>query len=141
MAKQAEHEAIRRKCQAIAENVLQPGHQRTKDVEIELLQFIVDVVPRQTYLGDFLDGAVDEFTRLIRTDMAMPRVDTIRHLEAEQRAIEKELGELRAKKAQAEKELRDLAAQKQGFLRMFGSISEDATRLASVARQIGSSHV
>lgn len=49
----------------------------TKSEEIALFSTLLAQVPKESYLADYLAGAVEQFATLIRLDMAIPHAETL----------------------------------------------------------------
>jgi flagellin-like hook-associated protein FlgL len=71
-------------------------HELDKAAERELLAAFVSLVPRNTYLADYLQGAVEDFEGLMRVDICVPRADRTRQMLADAREAAEQLKQRQA---------------------------------------------
>lgn len=77
-----------------------------KAAESAMLQAFNSIVPRGTYLADFLEGAAECFESAMLSDMVMPIASNVRAVRQELAETQKELAALKQKVKDEEEKLR-----------------------------------
>lgn len=104
----------------------------TKDDEIARMAEIVASLPRNSYLAGYMEGAVEHFTDLVRSDLAIPRVNLVRSLETDCRLAEAQLTGLKAQVKAEQDGLRAYQRHLQACKDDMDDLRKVACRLAAV---------
>lgn len=105
----------------------------SKSEEIEALKKIIEGVPSNSYLADFLAGSVESFGRSIANDLCFPTLAQIfSDREEEAKAAAECRKEFRDERLKLESEIRELRRQVERSRSELDEIRSIARRLAAV---------
>ncbi|MCR9292044.1 MAG: hypothetical protein NXI32_04945 [bacterium] len=120
------------------------AHELTKSDEIMMLRAFMELVPKHTYLADYLDRADETFESDIRSDIMYPRWD---HIEAKRREMEEatqryrdemvRVREAQAKLKQAQQELADMQRQAASIINGISDLKDKFDTLEWQSSRIG----
>lgn len=114
-----------------------------KSDEVELLDAFRSIVPRSSYLTDYLEGSVPHFENLIRSDMCEPMYRTMNAVRDEiaadretLKAVKKELHDAQEKVKAAQREVACAARQVQDMAKQAGGMIDSIRAIERTAQQL-----
>lgn len=123
--------------EVIAELSARMSFELTKSDEVALFQAFVSVVPENTYLADYLNGAVEHFKDMSLGDLCFPMMDRILALYREKVEAEAQLKAALERVKVAEEKARAIESANNRSLQQLDQIKDLATNIESMIRRAG----